>query len=115
MDFERLVGELLRRMGLHVQLTKGSWDGGVDCIATDPRPVVGGKIVVQAKYYTGTVSAAAVRDLYGTMHSERAAKGVLITTGSFGPSSYDFARDKPLELIDGKTLLYLLASHFESA
>jgi hypothetical protein len=106
-EFENRVRMLLESLGLRVEVTKGSWDGGIDCVAYDERPIAGGKIIVQAKRYTGTVDASAVRDLFGTMHSERAAKGVLITTGKFGPTSWQFAEGKPIELIDGNRLMQL--------
>ena len=37
-----------------------------------------------------------------------ANKGILVATSSYGPDAYDFAKDKPIELIDGGGLLYLL-------
>jgi restriction system protein len=49
-------------------------DGGVDCVAFDPRPILGGKVVVQAKRYRHTVGVTAVRDLYGTLQNEGASK-----------------------------------------
>jgi restriction endonuclease Mrr len=57
-----------------------SHDGGVDCVAYDPRPIFGGKVVIQAKRYKNTVGVSAVRDLFGTMQNEGAAKGILVTT-----------------------------------
>jgi restriction system protein len=53
-----------------------------------------------------TVSAA--RDLYGTMINEGANKGLLVTTSHYGGDAYEFVKDKPIELIDGSGLLYLL-------
>ncbi|MER7279632.1 restriction endonuclease [Dactylosporangium sp. NPDC000244] len=47
----------------------------------------------------------AVRDLYGTMQHEGVKGGILITTSGYGPSSYEFANGKPLQLIDGSGLL----------
>ena len=73
----------------------------------DQTAVFGGKYVIQAKRYVKTVPPSAVRDLYGTMLSEGATKGLLITTAGFGPSSYDFANNKPLLLISGTELLGL--------
>ena len=70
--------------------------------------MLGGKVVIQAKRYKHTVGVAAVRDLYGTMINEGANKGVLVTTSGYGPDAYDFARDKPIELIEGGGLLFLL-------
>jgi restriction system protein len=84
-------------------------------VAFDPDPIRGGKLVIQAKRYTNTVGVSAVRDLYGTVHNEGANKGILVTTSDFGPDAYAFAKDKPLTLISGGELLYLLARHGHSA
>lgn len=64
--------------------------------------------MVQAKRYNNTVNAAAVRELYGTILNEGANRGILITTSSFGQSSYEFAKDKPITLIDGSLLMQLI-------
>lgn len=109
--FEQLVTELMRRMGLRVQHTGMSGDGGVDCIAFDDRPVVGGQVIIQVKRYANTVNPSMVRDLFGTLHASGASKGVLITTSGFGPESRQFAQGKPLELIDGVQLDSLLRSY----
>lgn len=110
-EFENLITNLFSRMGLETRLTQASRDGGVDCVAFDQRPIVGGKVVIQAKRYKGTVGVSAVRDLYGTVHNEGASKGILVTTSGYGKASFEFATNKPLELIDGGGLLYLLAEH----
>lgn len=110
-EFEALVQNLFSKMGLDTKQTRPSRDGGVDCVAFDPRPVLGGKIVIQAKRYKNTVGVGAVRDLYGTMQNEGATKGILVTTSGYGPASYEFAKNKPLELIDGPNLLWLLEHH----
>jgi restriction system protein len=107
-EFEALVSNLFRRMGLETKLTRTSRDGGVDAVAFDLRPVVGGKVVIQAKRYRHTVGVSAVRDLYGTMMNEGANKGVLVATSGYGPDAFQFAKDKPIELINGGSLLYLL-------
>src|SRR4051812_31008373 len=39
------------------------------------------------------------------MQHEGAKGGILITTSGYGPSSYEFANGKPLQLIDGSGLL----------
>lgn len=107
-EFEHLVANLFGQMGLESKLTRSSKDGGVDCVAFDPRPILGGKVVIQAKRYSNTVGVSAVRDLYGTMMNEGANKGILVSTSSYGPDAYEFCKDKPVELIDGGGLLYLL-------
>lgn len=54
---------------------------------------------------------SAVRDLYGTVVNEGAVKGILVTTSYYGPDAISFAKDKPLTLINGEQLLYLLQKH----
>jgi restriction system protein len=110
-EFESLITNLFQAMGLDTKLTQASRDGGVDCVAFDPRPILGGKVVVQAKRYKNTVGVSAVRDLFGTMHNEGASKGILVTTSGFGKATFEFANEKPIELIAGSNLLYLLKEH----
>ena len=111
LEFEELVAELFRAMGMHAVTTVRSGDGGVDVDALDPDPIRGGKIVVQVKRYRNTVTPSAVRDLYGTVQSIGANKGVLITTSGFGPTSHAFANGKPLTLVSGTDLVDLLHQH----
>src|SRR5262249_47413580 len=96
-EFESLVANLFQRMGLETKLTRSHRDGGVDAIAFDTTPVTGGKLIIQAKRYTHAVGVSAVRDLYGTVHSEGANKGILVTTSGYGPDAYEFVKDKPIE------------------
>ncbi|WP_370414052.1 restriction endonuclease [Streptomyces fradiae] len=109
--FEGLVAELFRARGLQAVTTQRSNDGGVDVEALDPDPISGGSIIVQVKRYRNTVPPSAVRDLFGTVQSAGANKGVLVTTSKFGPGSYAFANGKPLTLISGSELVELLRQH----
>ena len=114
-DFENLIREIFekefRSNGGEVKITQASRDGGVDAVAFDPDPIRGGKIVIQAKRYTNVVGVSAVRDLYGTVMNEGANKGILVTTSNYGNDAYEFAKDKPLTLMNGANLLYLLQKH----
>jgi restriction system protein len=118
-DFEHLVRELFEmefaRNGGEVRVTQASRDGGVDAVVFDPDPLRGGKIVIQAKRYTNTVGVSAVRDLYGTVINEGANTGILITTSDYGHDSYEFAKDKPLKLLNGGHLLALLQKNGRKA
>ncbi|MEU7637716.1 restriction endonuclease [Streptomyces sp. NPDC039016] len=109
--FEQLIAELFRAMGMRAVTTQRSGDGGIDVDALDPDPIRGGKIVVQVKRYRNTVPPTAVRDLYGTVQSEGANKGVLVTTSHFGPGAHRFAQGKPLTLIAGPELVDLLGRY----
>ncbi len=112
-EFESLITNLFERMGLETRMTQASRDGGVDCVAWDQRPIFGGKVVIQAKRYKNTVGVSAVRDLFGTVQNEGASKGILVTTSGYGKAAFDFASGKPLELLDGGNLLFLLNEHAE--
>jgi restriction system protein len=83
-EFENLITNLFEKMGLETRQTRPSRDGGVDCVAYDPRPILGGKVVIQGKRYKNTVGVSAVRDLYGTLHNEGASKGILVATSGYG-------------------------------
>ncbi len=118
-DFEHLIRELFEKefgqAGGEVKITQASRDRGVDAVAFDPDPIRGGKIVIQAKRYTNTVEVAAVRDLYGTVVNEGATKGILVTTSDYGVDAYEFAKGKPLTLLNGANLLSLLEKHGHKA
>ncbi|MFZ5425035.1 MAG: restriction endonuclease [Patescibacteria group bacterium] len=110
-EFEVLVRDLVQKMfstdTCRVEVTRASRDAGVDAIAFDQDPIRGGKYVIQAKRYNNLVPVSAVRDLYGTMLNEGAVKGILVTTSYYGKDSLEFAKDKPLKLINGEELIYL--------
>jgi restriction system protein len=118
-DFEHLIREIFEKEfsqnGGEVKITQSSRDGGVDAIAFDPDPIRGGKIVIQAKRYTNIVGVSAVRDLYGTVHNEGAIKGILVTTSDYGIDAYNFAKGKPLTLLNGSNLLHLLGKYGRKA
>jgi restriction system protein len=114
-QFEMLVRDLLKRLfearEADVRVTRSSRDLGIDAVVSFPDPLTGGKIVIQARRYRHAVRAAAVRELYGAMTNEGAGKGILVTTSHFGVGARDFARDKPITLIDGAGLLHFLQNH----
>ncbi|MFE6054497.1 restriction endonuclease [Kitasatospora sp. NPDC056446] len=111
-EFEQLVARLMEAMGLKVELTARSRDGGVDVRGIDSDPFRGGNVVVQVKRYRDTVPPSAVRDLYGTLRADEAAtKAVLVTTSRFGPSSHQFVTGKAVTLINGAELVGLLKHH----
>ncbi|MGA2606560.1 MAG: restriction endonuclease [Terriglobia bacterium] len=118
-DFEHLIRQVFQKEfsseGGEVKITQASRDGGVDAVVFDPDPIRGGKIIIQAKRYTNTVGVSAVRDLYGTILNEGANKGILVTTANYGPDAYEFAKDKPITLLSGNELLYLLQKHGHKA
>ncbi|WP_344493044.1 restriction endonuclease [Streptomyces enissocaesilis] len=111
-EFEHLVRRLFEAIGLKAWVTQASRDDGVDAVATNEDPIMGGLCIIQAKRTKNTVPTEAVRALAGVMHDKAAAKGILVTTAWFGKASHDFAqRTGRMQLIDGRGLKALLQEH----
>jgi restriction endonuclease Mrr len=110
-QFESVCLELFQRMGFDAKATAISRDGGIDIVAFSSDAIVGGKYIVQCKAWKSSVGEPLVRDLYGLVHAENANKGIFITTSTYTTAAHNFARDKPLELINGKQLLSLIRKY----
>ena len=111
-EFERVCKQLLEKMGFSVETTKVTGDGGIDLIAYNFQPLLSGKYIIQCKRYAGSVGEPIIRDLYGVITSERANKGILMTSGVFTKQAQIFADGKPIELIDGVKLQKLLQEYY---
>jgi restriction system protein len=112
--FENLIRELFIAIGMRAWVTQASRDDGIDAVATNEDPVVGGLCVIQAKRYRNVVGLESVHALAGAMNDKAATKGILVTTSWFGKASRDFAvRNGRMELIDGRQLKALLLEHLE--
>lgn len=101
-DFEFLLTEWFKKQGYSAELTGGGGaDGGVDIKLFKD----GELYLVQCKHYKAwKVSVNVVRELFGVMASENAVGGFVVTSGKFTNDAYAFAKDKNIELIDGKKL-----------
>ncbi len=110
-EFENLCKYIFENMGFDVEQTKLSNDGGIDLILTNYQPIFSGKYIIQCKRYSGSVGEPIIRDLYGVVTSERANKGILITTGYFTNRAVAFAEGKQIELIDGVRFNELLKQY----
>ena len=81
--FERLLGELWRRLGYQdVSVTRRSADGGID--GEFVVPLVNMRVAFQAKKYAeeNRVGTGPVRELNGVL-SNRYERGIFVTTSSF--------------------------------
>ena len=105
-EFELLVGEAFRRQGFRVEEHGGSApDGGIDLVLYKD----GKKAVVQCKRWkTYSINVSLVRELYGVMTAEGADACIFVTSGSYTVDALDFARDKPIRLIDGDELVQVI-------
>lgn len=104
-NFEELVAEAYRRRGYKV--TEGSYgaDGGIDLELRKENKVV----LVQCKQWkTQKIGVSVIREMYGVLIAEKASRFIIIGSGKFTQQAKDFAVDKPIELIDGLTLLDLI-------
>jgi hypothetical protein len=110
-EFELLVIRLLKEMGLQVEETKKTGDGGIDAIARSEEPITGGLFVIQCKKYLSNVGEPQVRDLYGVVNHTNASRGILITSSDFTEQAKRFAKGKPIELINGEVLKSLLIKY----
>jgi restriction system protein len=101
-QFERMVGETLRRMGYQVvENGGGGADGGIDLHATKG----GQRFVVQCKQWrTYRVGVNVVREHFGVITAEGVAGGFIMTSGRFTQEAIDFAAGKPITLVDGEQL-----------
>lgn len=101
--FELLVGEAFRRQGYTVEETGlGGADGGKDVVLSKD----GLKTIVQCKQWRSQrVGVPVVREMYGVMHHEGANAVKIIALCGCTPDAIAFARNKPIELIDGHALL----------
>lgn len=111
-EFEHLVRELFAMIGFRRQTSQLTTDGGIDAVVVDDDPILGGPCIVQVKRCLHPVTARTVRELIGTVATERAARGILVTTSSVTGASRDIAaRCAWIEIIDGQRLKTMLREH----
>lgn len=103
--FEDLVTATYRGLGYRVHHVGHSGDHGVD-IELVTRS--GEYWIIQCKRYQDTVGESLIRELYGTMVSEGAKRAVMVTTADITQPAEDWARGKPIDLVDGPRLLALI-------
>ncbi len=104
--FQELVWHVYSALGYVVERSPPSRDGGIDGIARRGLEV----LVLQCKRYRETVGEPAVRDLFGALTHRKATGAVLLTTGKLSGPAVEFARGKPIRLIDGPALLDFVSS-----
>ena len=107
--FEQIVEHLYSAMNFDTQLTAPSGDGGRDIIAASTETGQRARLLVECKRYQGRVGVGIVRELLGVVATERANKGVLVTTADFTRGAQKLESDDPrIELISGSRLVLLM-------
>jgi hypothetical protein len=107
-EFEKLLVQVLRRFGFQAEHTgRNGPDGGIDVRCTDSK---GQTILVQCKHWHNQeVGVTVIREFFGVLIHEGAARGLVVSSGLFTQEARKFAESKPLTLVDGEKLLKVLA------
>lgn len=112
--FEQMCRDLVAKEfsanGEDVTISSSPGDHGFLAVIVDRHPLKGGKLVVQTRWSADATRVSALRELYGAMVSEGAAKGIHISAGTYAKEANDFASGKPITLVGGSELLGLLAT-----
>jgi restriction system protein len=97
-QFEQWCANRLRALGYTVRHVGGQGDHGIDLFAEKDRE----RVVVQCKQFTGkrTVGEPQIRDIFGAMHAEQAARAIVMNAGYFTAEALAWAKGKPIELWD---------------
>lgn len=105
-SFETALQDTFEALGYHVrQVTPiNQPDFGVDLVLEDTleRPMI--RIAIQAKYYTGSVGAQAVQEVFAGKVHHNCDKAVVVTNSNFTPAAVALAKSTRVLLIDGTQL-----------
>lgn len=114
-EFEKLMVQLFEAIPEfdEVRRTRSRADGGIDLVAVNTTPFVGGRVAIQAKRYAPhrKVDIAAVREVVGSISQREFNKGIIITTSGFTSAAREEATRLGVELYEGERLLWLLRQH----
>lgn len=86
-EFELYCRDILQEAGWRAALTPGSGDQGADIIAEKD----GRRVVVQCKFYNGTVGNKAVQEAYAAAAFQDASFAVVVTNSVFTKSAHQLA------------------------
>jgi len=105
--FERLVLELVRKMGYGIdhKVLGRTGDGGIDGVIKEDKLGLD-EIYFQAKRWKHTVPIHQVRDFGGALLGKKSKKGIFITTSDFSSDAYEYVKtpDANIVLINGQLL-----------
>ncbi|MGF9757419.1 restriction endonuclease [Microvirga sp. 0TCS3.31] len=86
-EFELYCRDILDEAGWQAVLTPGSGDQGADIIAEKD----GRRVVIQCKFYSGTVGNKAVQEAYAAAAFQDAAYAVVVTNSAYTKSAHQLA------------------------
>lgn len=93
--FEELIAAILEDLGLEVELTQATRDGGVDIYAFVRHEVASFLMVVECKRWAPNkaVGIEVVQRLYGVQQSKAASKSLIVTTSFFSSPAREQCRE----------------------
>lgn len=101
-EFEIMCGAYFEMKGYKVKMCGlGGADGGIDLILKKRRA----KILVQCKHWRAKVGVSIVREMYGVMHAQKFNAVIIVGTAGFTKEARDWARGKPITLMNGHDLI----------
>ena len=99
-EFEKFVSLLFSKLGYFTEITKHSFDQGIDIVAKKN----GENIGIQAKCYSNTVSNSAVQEVVAGLKYYDCQKGIVITNIYFTKSAKELASSNNIKLWGRKIL-----------
>lgn len=95
-DFEIVMAEIYSKLGYDVKRTKQTRDGGKDLIIRKPEILGDFIYYVECKKYAPKrhIGVGIVRNLVGTINTDRVNGGILATTSFFTKDARDFIMDE---------------------
>jgi HJR/Mrr/RecB family endonuclease len=99
-QFEEVIADLLTDMGMDVELTPATRDGGKDILAYMKTEIGKFLCLVEAKQYDKRrpVGVSLVRSLFGTLVDHQATSGMLVTTSRFAKPAQQFQERHKFQL-----------------
>ncbi len=91
-DFEIVMAEIYSKLGYDVTRTKATRDGGKDLIIRIPEILGDFIYYVECKKYAAKrpIGVGIIRNLIGTVNTDRVNGGILATTSFFTRDAYEF-------------------------
>ena len=98
--FERLVLELVRKMGYGInhEVLGHTGDGGIDGVIREDK-LGFNEIYFQAKRWKGTVPIHQIRDFAGALMSKKSKRGIFITSSDFSDDAHKFVKDIETKIV----------------
>lgn len=107
-QFGQLIADAYRRQGYTViESPHAGPDDEVDFVLKRNAET---RLVRCREWDSDTVGKKAVRQMVGLVDNYPVSGGVIVTSGSFTRGAYSLALSKPVELVDGDRLAYLIGN-----